>query len=69
VLQKQLEIFDQVMEKRMADNPLFKEIIESQKKFAARAVKWEQDTVVSRTMAYNYYFGAKPAAKAAAKKG
>jgi TRAP-type mannitol/chloroaromatic compound transport system substrate-binding protein len=66
VLQKQLEVFDQVMEKRMADNPMFKEIIESQKKFAQRAVKWEQDTVVSRTMAYNYYFGSKkPAAKKA----
>jgi TRAP-type mannitol/chloroaromatic compound transport system substrate-binding protein len=66
VLQKQLEVFDQVMAKRMADNPMFKEIIESQKKFAQRAVKWEQDTVVSRTMAYNYYFGPKkPAAKKA----
>jgi TRAP-type mannitol/chloroaromatic compound transport system substrate-binding protein len=66
VLQKQLEVFDQVMAKRMADNPMFKEIIESQKKFAQRAVKWEQDTVVSRVMAYNYYFGPKkPAAKKA----
>jgi TRAP-type mannitol/chloroaromatic compound transport system substrate-binding protein len=66
VLQKQLEVFDQVMAKRMADNPMFKEIIESQRKFAQRAVKWEQDTVVSRTMAYNYYFGPKkPAAKKA----
>jgi TRAP-type mannitol/chloroaromatic compound transport system substrate-binding protein len=68
VLQKQLEVFDQVMAKRMADNPMFKEIIESQKKFAERAVKWEQDTVVSRTMAYNYYFGKQAAAKPAAKK-
>src|SRR4249920_672944 len=51
VLQKQLEVFDQVMAKRTADNPMFKEIIESQRKFAERAVKWEQDTVVSRTMA------------------
>jgi TRAP-type mannitol/chloroaromatic compound transport system substrate-binding protein len=66
VLQKQLEVFDQVMAKRMADNPMFKEIIESQRKFAQRAVKWEQDTVVSRTMAYNYYFGPKkPVAKKA----
>jgi TRAP-type mannitol/chloroaromatic compound transport system substrate-binding protein len=66
VLQKQLEVFDQVMAKRMADNPMFKEIIESQRKFAQRAVKWEQDTVVNRTMAYNYYFGPqKPGAKKA----
>jgi TRAP-type mannitol/chloroaromatic compound transport system substrate-binding protein len=65
VLQKQLEVFDQVMAKRMGDNPMFKEIIESQRAFAQRAVKWEQDTVVSRTMAYNYYFGPKKAAKKA----
>jgi TRAP-type mannitol/chloroaromatic compound transport system substrate-binding protein len=62
ILQKQLEIFDTVMEKRK-DNALFVEIIESQKKFAARAVRWDLDTYVSRRMAYNYYFGEKPAAK------
>ena len=65
ILQKQLEVFDQVLAKRTADNPMFKEIVESQRKFAERAVSWEQDTVVSRTMAYNYYFGKKPAAKKA----
>src|SRR5450830_810530 len=51
VLQKQLEVFDQVLAKRSADNPMFKEIADSQRKYAERAVKWEQDTVVSRTMA------------------
>ena len=66
VLQKQLEVYDKVADKKASENALFKEVIESQKKFAARAVKWEQDTVVSRTMAYNHYFGAKkPAAKKA----
>jgi TRAP-type mannitol/chloroaromatic compound transport system substrate-binding protein len=68
VLQKQLEVFDQVIAKREADNPMFKEILASQRAFAERAVKWEQDTVVSRTQAYNYYFGKKPAGKPAAKK-
>jgi TRAP-type mannitol/chloroaromatic compound transport system substrate-binding protein len=62
ILQKQLEIFDTVMDKRK-DNALFVEIIESQKKFAERTVKWDLDTYVSRRMAYNYYFGTKPAAK------
>ena len=62
VLQKQLEIYDTVADKKAADNPLFKEIAESQKAFAARAVKWDLDTNVSRRMAYNHYFG-KPAAK------
>jgi len=58
VLQKQLEIFDTVMDKRK-DNALFVEIIESQKKFAERAVRWDLDTYVNRRMAYNYYFGPK----------
>ena len=66
VLRKQLEIFDTVMAKRMPDNPLFKEIIDSQKLFAERAVKWDLDTYVNRRMAYDYYFAAKkPAAKKA----
>ena len=64
ILQKQLEIFDDVMAKRK-DNALFVEIIESQKKFAERAVRWDLDTYVNRRMAYNYYFGPKPAAKKA----
>ncbi len=64
ILQKQLEIFDTVMDKRK-DNPLFVEIIASQKAFAERAVRWDFDTYVNRRMAYNYYFGAKPAAKKA----
>jgi len=62
ILQKQLEIFDSVMEKRK-DNALFQEIIASQKEFAARAVRWDLDTYVNRRMAYNYYFS-KPAAPA-----
>src|SRR5882672_7494407 len=66
VLQKQLEVFDQVMAKRTADNPMFKEIIESQRKFAERAVKWEQDTNVGRRMAFNHYFAKKAAAPAPA---
>jgi len=62
VLQKTLDVYDAVADKKAADNPLFKEIAESQKAFAARAVKWDLDTNVSRRMAYNHYF-AKPAAK------
>jgi TRAP-type mannitol/chloroaromatic compound transport system substrate-binding protein len=57
ILQKQLDVYDQVVEKKSAENPLFKEIVESQLAFAKRATQWEQDTVVSRRMAYNHYFG------------
>ena len=63
VLQRQLNIFDGVMAKYSEKNPLFKEVIESQKKFAERSVKWGLDIIVSPRMAYNHYFGKKPAAK------
>ena len=63
VLQKQLDIFDGVMEKYSAKNPLFKEVLESQRKYAARAVRWQLDTQLSGRMAYNHYFGKKPTAK------
>ena len=79
VLQKQLDIFEQVLAKKSAENPLFKDIADSQSKFAERAVKWYLDTQLSGRMAYNYYFGkrtaapaakpATPAAKTEAKKG
>ena len=57
VLKRQLEIFDDVAKKKAADNPLFKKIVESQLAFAKRAVQWDQDTVVTRKMAFDHYFG------------
>ena len=59
ILQAQLKIFDDIVKKYSATNPLFKEIVESQIAFASRATQWEQDTVVSRKMAFDYYFGPK----------
>jgi TRAP-type mannitol/chloroaromatic compound transport system substrate-binding protein len=62
ILQRQLEVYDEIVAKKAADNPLFREVIESQLAFAKRATRWEQDTVVSRKMAFDHYFGpnAKP---------
>ncbi|HKD77435.1 MAG TPA: hypothetical protein VKB76_18155, partial [Ktedonobacterales bacterium] len=57
ILQKQLEIFDQVAEKKSAENALFKEIVESQLAFAKRATQWEQDYVINRRMAFEHYWG------------
>jgi len=57
VLKKQLEVYDDVVKKKAAENPLFKEIVESQLVFAKRATQWEQDTVVSRKMAFDHYWG------------
>ncbi|MGE5524669.1 MAG: TRAP transporter substrate-binding protein [Rhodospirillaceae bacterium] len=69
ILQRQLTAYDQAAGKKEADNPLFKEIVESQKKFAQRAVRWDMDTNVNRRMAYNHYFGGKKPAASPAKKG
>ncbi|MEA2993289.1 MAG: hypothetical protein QOD40_2209 [Alphaproteobacteria bacterium] len=57
VLKRQLEIYDEVAKKKAAENPLFKEILESQLTFAKRVTQWEQDTVVSRKMAFDHYWG------------
>jgi TRAP-type mannitol/chloroaromatic compound transport system substrate-binding protein len=57
ILQRQLEVYDEVVKKKAAENPLFKEIVESQLAFAKRATQWEQDTVVNRRMAFAHYFG------------
>jgi TRAP-type mannitol/chloroaromatic compound transport system substrate-binding protein len=57
VLKDQLELYDQVAKKYAEKNPLFKEIVESQLAFAKRTTQWEQDTVVSRKMAFDHYFG------------
>jgi TRAP-type mannitol/chloroaromatic compound transport system substrate-binding protein len=67
ILQRQLTAYDEAANKKAAENPIFKEIAESQRRFAERAVKWDLDTNVNRTMAYRHYF-AKAAAKPAAKK-
>jgi TRAP-type mannitol/chloroaromatic compound transport system substrate-binding protein len=66
VLARQLVVYDQAAAKRK-DNAIFREVEESQRAFAQRAVRWYLDTQLSGRMAYNHYFG-KPAAKAAAKK-
>jgi len=59
ILQKQLEVYDQVVQKKMSESPIFKEILDSQRAFAERAVRWDMDNNVNRRMAYNHYFGQK----------
>ncbi len=67
ILQRQLTLYDEIVVKKSADNPLFKEIVDSQREFAQRAVRWDMDNNVNRRMAYNHYFAQKAAAPA--KKG
>ena len=66
LLQAQLAIWDEVVAKKGAGNPLFKKVEASMRAFAERAMKWDMDTNNPRRMAYNHYFGRKapPAKKA-----
>jgi TRAP-type mannitol/chloroaromatic compound transport system substrate-binding protein len=63
ILRRQLEIWNDIMEKRSAENPAFKKVLESQRTFAARAARWQNDTNVDFRMAYNHFFGKKQAKK------
>jgi len=63
LLQQQLVIWDEVVAKKGADNPLFLEVEKSQRAFAERAMKWDMDTNNPRRMAYNHYFARKAAPK------
>ncbi len=56
VLKRQLEIWDEVIKKRADENPMFKKVLESQKAFAQRTARWQNDTLVDFKMAYNHYF-------------
>jgi TRAP-type mannitol/chloroaromatic compound transport system substrate-binding protein len=62
ILQKQLEVYDEVVKKKSAENALFKEILDSQIAFAKRVTRWEQDTLANRRMAVDHYFGPTAAA-------
>jgi TRAP-type mannitol/chloroaromatic compound transport system substrate-binding protein len=63
ILKRQLEVYDEVVKKKSAENPVFKEVLQSQIAFAERATRWEQDTVVNRRMAFDHYFGRDGVAK------
>jgi TRAP-type mannitol/chloroaromatic compound transport system substrate-binding protein len=63
ILRAQLASWDKIMEKKSAENELFKKILASQKAYAERAGQWQNDYSVDFKMAYNHYF-AKGAKKA-----
>ncbi|MBP7658559.1 MAG: TRAP transporter substrate-binding protein [Burkholderiaceae bacterium] len=61
VLRAQLKAWDEVTAAKSAENATFKKVLESQRTFAQRAVRWQNDTNVDYKMAYNHFFGAKKA--------
>ena len=56
ILRAQLASWDKIMEKKSAENALFKKVLDSQKAFAQRASAWQNDYTVDFKMASNYYF-------------
>ena len=63
ILKKQLEVWDVVSKKKCDENPLFKEVYDSQKLFAERAGKWQYDTYCDFKAAHAHFFSAKGAPK------
>jgi TRAP-type mannitol/chloroaromatic compound transport system substrate-binding protein len=61
VLRRQLDIWNDIVEKRSKENPTFKKVLDSQRQFAQRAARWQNDTLVDFRMAYNHFFGKKAA--------
>ena len=66
ILRAQLAAWDKTIAKKAAENALFKKVLDSQRAFAEKAGQWQMDYMVDFKMAYNHYFGRKPAP---AKKG
>ncbi len=59
VLQRQLQVWDGIAAKKSNENPMFKRVFDSQRAFAQRALRWQQDTLVGSRMAYNHFFTSK----------
>lgn len=59
ILKAQLEAWDKVVTKKSAENAHFKKVMASQRAFAERAGRWQNDYMVDFKMAYNHYFAKK----------
>ncbi len=59
ILKAQLAAWDKVTDKKAAENPMFKKVLESQRAFAKRTAKWQNDTTVNYRMAYEHFFSKK----------
>ncbi len=59
ILKAQLAAWDKVTDKKASENPMFKKVLESQRAFAKRTAKWQNDTTVNYRMAYEHFFSKK----------
>jgi TRAP-type mannitol/chloroaromatic compound transport system substrate-binding protein len=56
ILVAQLKAWDKIIAKKSAEIPMFKKVLDSQKAFAQRAVRWHLLTDVDFKIAYDHYF-------------
>ena len=59
ILQQQLKVWDEVVKKKEAENPMFKKVNASMREFAQRTTKWQSDTLVDFRIAQQHFFGGK----------
>ncbi|WP_018413431.1 TRAP transporter substrate-binding protein [Methyloversatilis thermotolerans] len=59
ILKAQLAAWDKVSAKKAEENPMFRKVLESQRAFARRTAKWQNDTTVNFKMAYDHFFSKK----------
>jgi len=59
ILRAELAAWDKVIAAKSAENPQFKKVLDSMRKFAGRAARWQNDTNVDFKMAYNHFFARK----------
>jgi TRAP-type mannitol/chloroaromatic compound transport system substrate-binding protein len=56
LLRRQLEAWERVVVEKSAENPMFRKVSDSMRAFAARAGRWQHDTLVDQKMAYRHFF-------------
>jgi TRAP-type mannitol/chloroaromatic compound transport system substrate-binding protein len=61
ILRAQLDAWDKVSQKKAAENPFFKRVMDSQRVYAQRAGQWQSDYMINFKMAYDFYFAKKKA--------
>jgi TRAP-type mannitol/chloroaromatic compound transport system substrate-binding protein len=58
ILVAQLNAWDKIIAKKASENAMFKKVLDSQKAFAQRAVRWDLLVNVDMKIAYDHYFKA-----------
>lgn len=67
ILRAQMQAWSTVVDEKRKENPFFAKVLDSQMAWARRTVTWSMDTLVDPRIAYNHWFGPKPAPAAPAK--